>query len=346
MLSLRRISARMRTPQERTALLLSRSCRPLIRSLSSSTADEATASAQRVGRWSLRLAHDNTFLSYHRNAIIATVAGGSLIQYRVNQDRPPLAGACLLGMGGLYMYVGSGLYVWQVWKLRVPLKLGKWTIFWALFNASWPLTLWSVALACLLEEPPKVLLNGLRLIEHRLPNMLHASLFLDPPALYPVCVLLRAVMRHEESRLVTVRSRGAGTSNDGTHRSARLRPYTTRAGPLTDDDVATIITRRMERLHALQAKIDEMARSKTAVPTALIAPVLDTLNSELEMLEKVLQVDTGAGTQLELQWWLTRLYSSPRRKLLDELETVQTLLRRIDAVKFTSAHYAASIATR
>jgi len=324
MLSLRRISARMRTPQERTALLLSRSCRPLIRSLSSSTADEATASAQRVGRWSrmflarqtcdacllpipaverlsfcaVRLAHDNTFLSYHRNAIIATVAGGSLIQYRVNQDRPPLAGACLLGMGGLYMYVGSGLYVWQVWKLRVPLKLGKWTIFWALFNASWPLTLWSVALACLLEEPPKVLLNGLRLIEHRLPNMLHASLFLDPPALYPVCVLLRAVMRHEESRLVTVRSRGAGTSNDGTHRSARLRPYTTRAGPLTDDDVATIITRRMERLHALQAKIVEMARSKTAVPTALIAPVLDTLNSELEMLEKVLQVDTGAGTQL------------------------------------------------
>ena len=30
--------------------------------------------AAMVSRWSARLAHDNTFLSYHRNAIIATVA--------------------------------------------------------------------------------------------------------------------------------------------------------------------------------------------------------------------------------------------------------------------------------
>ena len=136
---------------------------------------------QRISRWSLRISHDNTFLSYHRNAIIATVAGGSLIQYRQQQDRPPLAGTCLLAMGGLYMYVGSSLYVWQIFKLRKPLRLGPWTIFWGVFNASWPLVLWTLSLACLLESPPPVLLDSLRLIEDRLPSALYRTLFLDPP---------------------------------------------------------------------------------------------------------------------------------------------------------------------
>ena len=36
--------------------------------------------AQRIARWTVRLSHDNTFLSYHRNAIIATVAGCALVQ--------------------------------------------------------------------------------------------------------------------------------------------------------------------------------------------------------------------------------------------------------------------------
>lgn len=212
--------------------------------------------------------------------MIATVAGASLIQYRVSQERPPLAGACLLAMGGLYMYVGSGLYVWQVWKLAAPLRLGKWTIFWALFNAGWPLTLWSVSLACLLDETPTVLLDGLRLIEGQLPSMLHASLFLDPPALYPVCVILRAVVAHEQQRLARIHGHATGS-----HVSTMVR-----AGPLTDSDVATIITKRLERIGALQAKIDLLARSTDAVPTALIAPLLDTLNTEALMLEKVLEV--------------------------------------------------------
>ena len=81
----------------------------------------AREASAKIGRWSARLAHDNTFLSYHRNAIIATVAGCALIQYRKGEDRPPLAGAGLLAMGGLYMYIGSGLYIWQTGKLYVNL---------------------------------------------------------------------------------------------------------------------------------------------------------------------------------------------------------------------------------
>ncbi len=59
-------------------------------------------------------AHDNTYLSYSRNAIISTVAGGALVQHHKAEGKPPLAGAGLLLMGGMFMYVGSGLYVYQV----------------------------------------------------------------------------------------------------------------------------------------------------------------------------------------------------------------------------------------
>ena len=166
----------------------------------------ATEHAARISRWSARLAHDNTFLSYHRNAIIATVAGCALIQYRSAQDRPPLAGAGMLAMGGLYMYVGSGLYLWQTIKLRVPLNLGGPVVFWSLFNASWPLALWTVSLACLLDETPRWLLEGLRTVEHMLPTAIYSSLFVDPPALYPVCRLLQALIGHETTRLQTVSS--------------------------------------------------------------------------------------------------------------------------------------------
>ena len=93
------------------------------------------------------------------------------------------------------MYVGSALYVWQVVKLRKALRLGPATVFWALFNAAWPLALWSVSLACILDETPHWLLEGLRRVEHVLPSALYSSLFLDPPALYPVCLYARVKPR-------------------------------------------------------------------------------------------------------------------------------------------------------
>ena len=216
---------------------------------------------------SARLAHDNTFLSYHRNAIIATVAGCALIQYRKGEGRPPLAGTGLLIMGGLYIYVGSGLYIWQTWKLRHALRLGFPQMFWSVFNAMWPLAIWSVSLACLLDETPGWLIECLRRSEFALPATLRTSLFLDPPAIYPVCRLLHAVLRHEERRLQTVAKHAEeaelgsyrerpvdGDGGRGLSRSGRRLSLSGGWGvmqvgqPLSDADVATIIAKRLERL--------------------------------------------------------------------------------------------------
>ena len=283
----------------------------------------ATTHTAKVARWSARLAHDNTFLSYHRNAIIATVAGCALIRYRKDEDRPPLDGVALLAMGGLYMYVGSGLYIWQTIKMSAALNLNARVISWSVFNATWPTTLWTIMLQCLVDETPTWLLDGLRLFEHQLPTALKASLFLDPPALYPVCRLLRGLQSHEQARLQAVRA----TMMTWT------RPTLSADGPLSKSDIAIIIERRLDRLAALQAKLDVLARSQRAVPTALTAPLLDTLYTEAKLLEKVLEIDMSQGDRNFVAWRVGIAFSAERRKLRDELEAVRALLRRIKAVK-------------
>lgn len=300
---------------------------------SSPASASATAekSAAKIGRWNARLAHDNTFLSYHRNAIIATVAGCALIQYRKGEDRPPLAGAGMLAMGGLYMYVGSALYVWQVLKLRVALRLSTPVVFWSLFNAAWPLGFWSVSLACILDETPTWLLDMLRRVEHRLPSALYSSLFLDPPALYPVCRLLTTLCTHEQTRLKTVLRHASKAQQAVVPGGLRLGGGS--SNPLSDADVATIIKRRLERFAVLQAKLDVLARSEKPVPTALSAPILDTLLTELEMLSKVLEIDSMQGDTPLLRWFGGWPFSSEQQRLREELEAVGALLRRINAVK-------------
>ena len=60
--------------------------------LSTHTAPANTpAEASRIQRWSARLSLENTYLSFTRNAIICTVAGGALIQYQKSEGKPPLA---------------------------------------------------------------------------------------------------------------------------------------------------------------------------------------------------------------------------------------------------------------
>jgi hypothetical protein len=83
--------------------LLSRA-RPLLTRLSTRPSIppviNTAETASKIARWSLRMAHDNTFLSYHRNAMIATVAGAAMVQYRKGEGRPPLGAACLFAIGG------------------------------------------------------------------------------------------------------------------------------------------------------------------------------------------------------------------------------------------------------
>ena len=296
----------------------------------------AAEESLRLTRWNLRLAHDNTFLSYHRNAIIATVAGCALIQYRKGEGRPPLAGAGLLMMGGFYMWVGSALYVWQVLKLHTTLRLGAMTRSWAFFNALWPVSIWSVSLACLMDETPTRLIDLLGAVERYLPNVLHSSLFLEPPALYPVCRLLHGVLTHEEVRLETVRRHAKGKSwmpilaNKG---SAARPP------PLSDSDVEMIIRKRLERLEGLRSQLDVLARSTTSVPTALVIPYLDMLDNEVSILEKVLEVDASINHLGSFGSLMLTLFNGEHKRLVEELDAVQALRRRIAAVRFTSQTY-------
>lgn len=286
-----------------------------------------------LAQWNLRLAHDNTFLSYHRNAIIATVAGGALVQYQRSEGRTPLAGTGLLCMGGLYMYIGSALNIYQAVMLRRPLGLGLGSIAVAVVNAAWPVSLWSISLACLLDETPSWLLDGLRKVESHLPNVVHNSLFLDGVTLYPVCRLIEGVVAQEKARLATVHRQAAG------HWSLMSPTY----APLTCLDVATIITRRLERLEMLQEKLDEFARCDRAVPTALCAPVLERLRTEIDQLASVLDAATSpSGSRLSPPvWWVAAQVSSEHRRLLVELDDVRRLGQRIAAVRFTSTMFAA-----
>ena len=309
----------------------------------------AHSAEAKVARWSARLAHDNTFLSYHRNAIIATVAGCALIRYRKDEDRPPLDGVALLLMGGLYIYVGSGLYVWQTLKMRVALHLNKRVVRWSIFNAFWPLALWTISLQCLVDETPNWLLEGLLRTEHLLPTALKASLFIEPPALYPVCRLLGGLKGHEQARLHAVRRAQEAEAQSALSTVARLswwwRPSEVKGGPLTRSDVATIIERRLYRLEALQSQLDQLARSARAVPTAIAAPLLDSLLTEVHLLEKVLEIDYSQGDQNYVVWRVASAFSSELRRLRDELEAVRALKRRIKAVKKLGAQQYVALAS-
>jgi len=232
------------------------------------------------------------------------------------------------------MYTGSGLYVWQVVKLRAPMRLGKWAIFWSLFNACWPASLWSISLACLLDEYPSWLLDALLCVESHLPSVLHASLFFDPTALYPVCKLLQGVVAHEHMRLKTVRRHAAG------HWSL-TKP---RRAPLSDADVASIIARRIERFEMLQRQLNAFAKAERAVPTAIAAPLLEKLITEAAQLEKILEADIAPQQHGALRspiWWLATIFSAEHWRLRDELDAVRALSRRIAAVKFTAIAFAA-----
>lgn len=301
---------------------------PIRRALSSTVSPADAANLQKM---SARLTLENTYLSYTRNAVISTVAGGALVQYHKSQGRPPLAGSGLLLMGGIFMYSGSALYCWHTFQLRAALEFGPWSLFGSLLNAAFPTVLWSVSLACLLDETPSWLLEGLRLVEARLPSAVRTSLFLDPPALYPLCRLLQGVIVHEDNRLATSRRHAAGAWS--LTKPARA--------PLTDLDVATIIARRRERLDLLRTQLYDYAKSTRAVPTAVAVPLLDKLRVEVEQLQKVLEADMEPQLNRRLFWWLATRLSSEHRSLRHEHEEVRALLRRIAAVQFASAEFAA-----
>ena len=309
---------------QRLALALGRQPRRLLSS---------SAATSSIARYSVQLAHENTYLSYSRNAIISTVAGGALVQYDKSQGRTPLAGAGMLAMGGLFMYSGTIMYIASAIRMRHALAWTRTDLTLSMLTAAWPVALWTTSLMCLIGTTPGWVLEGLRRIESHLPVELRISLFLDPPALYPACRLLQGVLADEQARLRMVRRHAAG------HWSL-TKPV---RAPLTDEDVVVIITRRLERLELLQSGLHEAARSERAVPTAVVAPLLEKLRIELEQLEKVIEADSAPQRDWILpgSWWAATVLSADHRQLCSELVGVRRLLGRVEGVKFTAMAFAA-----
>lgn len=330
---------------------------PVRRGLSAAAAAAPPASArlpaprskftgnERVARWSFRLAHDNTFLSYTRNAIISTVAGTAMFQFRKEEGRPPLAAAGLLTMGGLFMYIGSGLYVWQILRLRSDLGIGPWAVRWAIFNATWPAGLWSLSLLCLMDETPSWLLNGLVRVEHLLPAALRSSFFLPVRSLVPIVRLLDRAIEYEEMRLKMYQPTGLvlSPSSSSSAFASRVVRRTTNGTMLTNLDYYNVISLRLERLHALRAKLAPLIAGESRVtPTARVMPTVDLLATTVSQLDSALEADlqrtTGGtwrivlGTFSRMGWTVC-----PREQLLlAELDAVRMLHRRCHAVKCDS----------
>ena len=325
----------------RAARGLHRTASRRIWGLSTHTAPANTpAEASRIQRWSARLSLENTYLSFTRNAIICTVAGGALIQYQKSEGKPPLAGAGLLLMGGGFMYIGSATYIQLYFHLRHPLRLGWRSIVWAVLNAAAPASLYTLAIMCVLDEYPTALLEGLRRFEGHLPTLVRASLFIDPPALYPACVLLKGVLDHERPRLQIVRRHAEG------HWSL-AKPKRVQ-GLLADKDVASIIVRRIERLDYLRNTLNKYAKAERAVPTAYVAPILAKLQTELSLLEDILETDLAPNESLGGQtvagytlWFFASTASSEHKAMRNELEAVRMLGRRLAAIKYTAIEFAA-----
>jgi len=326
--------------------------------------------ASRIARWSLRLNADNTFLSYHRNAIIATVAGAAMVQYRKGEGRPPLAAACLFAIGGMYMYVGSFVYVLQAWRLRTTLSVSPAQFVLLTLHAAWPLTLWSVALTCLLEDTPSWLLNALARVERRLPTAIHRSLFLQPESLRPVVSLLEVVHAHESKRLQSgaigkayrnvaadgkrVRSyqeidrerrrtsrRALPESGPGDARDemAAKREMSASFGVvLSDLDYVAIIWLRLGRIAALHAQLAPLASSAKVVTTEDAIPLVEAVSETADQLEIALEAETKRIRDQSLlrsllpEVWHRVLFTELAR-LEEELTAVRALSRRCEAVR-------------
>mmetsp|Transcript_60629 Transcript_60629/g.169419 ORF Transcript_60629/g.169419 Transcript_60629/m.169419 type:complete len:210 (-) Transcript_60629:193-822(-) len=139
----------------------------------------ADTEAERIARWGLRMNLENTYLSWTRNSIIATVAGCAMIQYKVKHSdvkRMPISGVGFLLLGFSFMTMGSMNYLCAYWQLRTLLKVSTPSALWIGINGLLPPTVWISSVYCFLNGAPELMVDLLETMEdnHMLPRGLQA----------------------------------------------------------------------------------------------------------------------------------------------------------------------------
>eukprot|EP00043_Microstomoeca_roanoka_P009207 m.87690 g.87690 ORF g.87690 m.87690 type:complete len:216 (+) comp14514_c0_seq1:243-890(+) len=103
---------------------------------------------------SLLLAHENGYLSWSRNAIIATAAGTAF--YNID----PLASAGLFGMGSLFMYSGTLQYWIHAVRLHKEARFRPYQLGMMIAVPTTIVTLWTISVISLLGQAPSYLKNS------------------------------------------------------------------------------------------------------------------------------------------------------------------------------------------
>jgi hypothetical protein len=291
----------------------------------------ALALAAQTAAWGLRLSHENTFLSWGRNAIISTVAGVALVQYRKNEGRPPLAAFGLLCMGGGYMITGSIAYVLTAVLLRHSMQLNVRDLIWISLQATWPVLVWGLSFLCMLDEEPEWLMDVLQLARLFLPSVLHDNLFLtDAEAvLEPIVRLTVVIARHEQARL----------------RALEYQRWWHLLGArflLTNDDPPSLEEADAVKLHLLEldescAAMSELvlkARDSQdlSVSASEAVGVLSRLNELLNVIEVMIESDIARLYNVPLWGRIAVVSSRMEKGLSDELDTLRYLRRRISGI--------------
>jgi sulfur carrier protein ThiS len=288
--------------------------------------------AAQTAAWSLRLSHENTFLSWGRNAIISTVAGVALVQYRKNEGRPPLAALGLLLMGCMYMVTGSLTYIFTAVLLRDAMRLNSRDLLWISVQATWPVLVWGLSFMCMLDEEPDWLMDVLRLGRLSLPSVLHDNLFLTDAeiVLEPIVRMTEVVAAHEHARLRSLEYQRWWHAL-----GERLFDLSTSQSPSIDetDDLRDHLDRldgAVVAINGLLVKAAEAADKSVSADDAV--HVLSQLIELLNVVEVAIEGDIARLYDRALWGRIAVTWSRGEKSLADELETVRYLRRRVMSV--------------
>ena len=120
--------------------------------------------------WALWHALEASHLNWSRNGISATGVGLALVQWRADSDKPPLAGALLIGLGLASFATGGALFATNVVRLRHALCPSPAGWLGVGLTAVAPTACAATAASCLCDAHPRWLVDALKRNRGSLPE--------------------------------------------------------------------------------------------------------------------------------------------------------------------------------